>query len=181
VVYAQAGADSVAISTAKINRSVVSVSRPVFLFGGVGNDSLSATGSTAGTVIVGGEGNDSLTGGTGRDILIGGAGGDTVRGGDGEDILIGGFTDFDGDLAALRAIRAEWVRTDATQSTRVNRLRGAGGGLNLGFFLVPGTVDDDGVRDNLYGEGGTDWFFARKVTVVDNLPDDKNGEVFTWI
>jgi len=136
VVYGQAGADTIAVATAKIGKTNLSVTRPVFLFGGEGGDTLSATGATAGAVIVGGAGNDSLTGGSGRDILIGGNGGDTVRGGDGEDILIGGFTDFDGDLAALRALRAEWVRTDASLTTRVARLRGASGGLNQGFFLT---------------------------------------------
>jgi len=42
-------------------------------------------------------------------------------------------------------------------------------------------VDDDGVQDVLYGEGGTDWFIARKVAVADSLPDDKNSEFFTWL
>src|SRR5207244_12122204 len=64
---------------------------PAFLFGGDGNDTLDAGGSTANNVLVGGAGADALTGGSGRDLLIGGAGADTLRGGGGDDILIGGY------------------------------------------------------------------------------------------
>src|SRR5207302_5325888 len=101
-----------------------------FLFGGDGNDTLDAGGSTANNVLVGGAGADALTGGTGRDLLIGGLGADTLRGGGGDDILIGGYTDYDANVQALLAVMKEWGRTDATYNTRVNHLSGTSGGLN---------------------------------------------------
>lgn len=181
VVYGQAGNDAISIATTKIGKSNVSVARPVFLFGGDGNDTLNASGATAGVVVVGGFGSDTITGGLGRDLLIGGAGADNARGGDGEDILIGGTTDFDASLQILRALRAEWTRTDNSRSERIAHLRGRSGGLNQAWFLTTATVVDDAAADTLYGEGGNDWFFARRTAVIDSLPDDKKSEEFTWI
>src|SRR5439155_2747092 len=98
---------------------------PAFLFGGDGNDTLDAAGSTANNVLLGEAGADALTGGSGRDLLIGGAGADTLRGGGGDDILIGGYTDYDANLPALCAIMKEWGRTagiGADYNTRVKNL-----------------------------------------------------------
>src|SRR5207247_5976243 len=92
--------------------------------------------------------------------LIGGAGGDTLHGNGGDDLVIGNFTDFDANLTALDALMAEWGRTDADITTRVNHLNGsAGGALNGGYFLNNRTVHDDAALDQLYGEAGNDWFF----------------------
>src|SRR5262249_56295457 len=75
-------------------------------------------------------------------------------------IIIGNSTDFDANLNALNAVMAEWGRTDADYTTRVNHLNGsAGGGLNGGYFLNSASVHDDAALDQLYGEAGLDWFF----------------------
>jgi len=159
---------------------------PAFLFGGDGNDTLDAGGSTANNVLVGGAGADALTGGSGRDLLIGGLGADTLRGGGGDDILIGGYTVYDANLTALCAIMKEWSRTDANYNTRVNHLSGSlGGGLNGSYFLTAKTVKtvyDDAAIDSLFGEAGLDWFFARKSgTYKDKVNDLSTGEVVTAI
>src|SRR5205807_5576378 len=86
VVFGQAGDDSITLDTAKINKVTYSVARPAYVFGGDGNDTIDARGTTAGVVVVGGAGNDSVYGGSGNDVLIGGAGTDTVRGQAGNDI-----------------------------------------------------------------------------------------------
>src|SRR5207245_4053553 len=120
---------------------------PAFLFGGDGNDTLDAGGSTANNVLLGGAGADALTGGSGRDLLIGGLGADTLRGGGGDDILIGGYTDYDGNLQALCALMKEWGRTmgvGADYNTRVKNLTDGTGSpatrLNRSYFLTPKTV-----------------------------------------
>jgi hypothetical protein len=155
---------------------------PAIVLGGGGGDTLDATGSTAATVLVGGAGNDTLLGGSGNDILIGGLGSDTLHGNGGDDILIGGTTSYDGNLAALCALQREWGRTDASYSARVSHLQGVAGGLNGSDVLTTATVLDDGVADTLYGDVGTDWFFARTSGSTphrDRVQDRISGEVLT--
>jgi len=161
---------------------------PALLFGGDGNDTLDAGGSTANNVLVGGANSDALSGGSGRDLLIGGLGADTLRGGGGDDILIGGYTDYDANLTALCAIMKEWGRTDADYSTRVKHLSGSlGGGLNGSYLLTATTVHtvyDDAATDNLWGEAGMDWFFTKKPPpgrTKDKLNDVGTGEVVTTL
>jgi FG-GAP-like repeat/RTX calcium-binding nonapeptide repeat (4 copies) len=161
---------------------------PAFLFGGDGNDTLDASGSTANNVLAGGAGIDSLTGGSGRDLLIGGLGADTLRGGGGDDILIGGYTDYDANLTALCSIMKEWGRTDADYSTRVKHLSGSlSGGLNGSYFLTGTTVHtvyDDTAADSLWGEAGLDWFFTKKPPpgkTKDKVNDLSTGEVVTTL
>jgi hypothetical protein len=157
------------------------------LFGGAGNDSL--TGDSGNNVLLGGPGNDTLNGGgggndilvggdgndvlstvgSGRSILIGGLGTDQLTGGTYGDILIGGTTDYDTNTAALQAILAEWIRTDAGEdyATRISHIR-SGGGVNGAAQLSAGTVADDGSTDTLTGQlnaADLDWFWA-------NLPQD---------
>ena len=62
-------------------------------FGGIGDDTLDATGSTTGVRIDGGGGNDTLTGGDAADRLRGEAGVDVLFGGAGDDLLEGGSGD----------------------------------------------------------------------------------------
>jgi Ca2+-binding RTX toxin-like protein len=71
VVNAEAGDDQIRVSA--------SVSIPVTLHGGTGND-----------ILVGGSGPDSLSGGAGNDKLVGRGGNDALFGGPGEDRLFGG-------------------------------------------------------------------------------------------
>jgi uncharacterized delta-60 repeat protein len=179
VVYAQAGNDAVHLQTAKFGKTTVAVSVPALLFGGDGNDTLDASGSTANNILLGGAGNDTLTAGSGRDILISGPGADVLHAGGGGDILIGGTTDWDANLTALAALRAEWGRTDLAYQDRINHLDGTvAGGLNGSYLLNAQTAHDDGAKDQLDGGGGIDWFFAG---ASDGLGGRKRGEVVTTI
>jgi Ca2+-binding RTX toxin-like protein len=159
----------------------VYVTAPAFLFGDDGNDTIDASGSSANNVLEGGAGNDMLRGGSGRDLLIGGLGADLLVGAGGDDILIGGTTDFDSNLTALNAVMAEWGRTDADYATRVKHLSGTlSGGLNGATLLTASTVHDDAAIDTLYGEGGSDWFFALlSGTNKDTVKDQTLGEIIT--
>lgn len=77
--------------------SASSLSTPVTLFGGSGNDTISGgsgsdslSGSGGNDVLSGGTGNDTLDGGTGNDGLAGEGGNDSLIGGTGSDNLAGG-------------------------------------------------------------------------------------------
>jgi Ca2+-binding RTX toxin-like protein len=134
------------------------------LMGGANSDTLRGRGNH--DILVGGAGADFLFGGNGRDLLIGGTGVDLLAGGSGQDILIGGSTAHDPSETALQAILTEWLRTDVTYEARIQHLTGATtGGLNgsslLRFQNQPSdTVKDDGVADELRGQGDQDWFFS---------------------
>jgi hypothetical protein len=183
VVYGQAGDDTIKLQAAVINGTTVYVTAPAFLFGDAGNDTLDASGSSANNVLVGGAGNDVLQAGGGRDLLIGGLGADVLHGGGGDDILIGGTTAYDGNLSALNTVMAEWGRTDADYATRVKHLSGTlSGGLNGATLLTASTVHDDDAIDTLFGEGGSDWFFALlSGTNQDQVKDRASGEVVTGL
>jgi hypothetical protein len=99
----------------------------------------------------------------------------------GDDLVIGNATDFDANLSALSAIMAEWGRTDADYATRISHLNGSvSGGRSGGSFLNSATVHDDAALDQLYGEGGSDWFFyTASGGNKDKLNDLASGEVAT--
>jgi hypothetical protein len=103
--------------------------------------------------------------------------------GDGGDLLIGSTTGHDSNLAALNAVMAEWGRTDADYNTRVKHLNGTlSGGSNGGTLLTASTVHDDAASDTLFGEGGTDWFFALlSGAKKDTVKDQFLGEVVTGL
>jgi Ca2+-binding RTX toxin-like protein len=139
------------------------------LTGGARNNSLDARAFTGAATLGGGGGNDLLLGGAGadlidggdgRDVILGGRGADRLGGDGGEDLIIAGTTAHDSNLAALRAIAAEWSRTDRPYQARVQALR-VGGGLNGAFVLDAQTVFGDDQPDDLTGGDGLDWFFAR--------------------
>jgi Ca2+-binding RTX toxin-like protein len=176
-VYAQAGTDDVELEKAKISGQTRYIQDAAFVFGGDGNDSLDARGSSADNVIVGEAGNDTIWGGTDRDFLIGGLGADTIRGGSGDDVLIGNGTIYDANQDALAALMAEWGRTDANYSARANHLLGEESGLNGGYFLNPDTVLSDGAIDDLFGEGGTDLFFTSFTGPADDENNTSGGEM----
>jgi phospholipase C len=172
-VYGQGGHDAIVVAD--------DVTTPAFLFGGAGNDVLKAGGGP--TVAVGGAGHDVLLGGQAASILIGGAGRDLLGAGPGGSILIGGTTKYDANIAALKALEAEWSRTDETYLQRVTHLNGgATGGLNGAYVLNTSTVHDDGATDVLIGGTGPDWFFAHvSGKKRDLLFGVKPGEVVTDI
>jgi uncharacterized protein (TIGR03118 family) len=140
---------------------------PTLLDGGAGNDLV--TGGSGNNILLGGLGSDFLVGLGGRDILIGGDGRDVLLGGGGDDLLIGGSTVHDSNAAALIQIQGEWT-SPGSYNTRVARLRGGDGGLPK---LDSSTVIDDGVRDDLIGFSGLDWFFAADPDVIH---DRRSGE-----
>jgi len=57
------------------------------IFGGDGDDSFDASGTTDGIILDSGSGNDVLIGGSGNDTLAGGAGSDVLSGGAGDDTI----------------------------------------------------------------------------------------------
>ena len=151
-VYGQGGDDQIQVDSA--------VTTPAFIFSGGGNDRIQAGGGNS--VVVGGAGSEQLAGGPAASILIGGAGADSLQGNSENDLLIPGTTFFDANLAALKALLAEWTSGDF-YSRKVARLTGTDtGGLNGSYFLNIGTVFDDNAPDLLSGaSGGLNFHFAR--------------------
>jgi Ca2+-binding RTX toxin-like protein len=142
------------------------------VIGGAAADTL--TGDAGDNLLLGNGGNDVLTAGGGRNVLFGGAGADALTGGVGEDILIGGTTSHDANAASLRAIQAEWRRTDLNYQQRTDHLTGAvGGGLNGSAYLKSSTVRDDATADRLVGLDGLDWFWGISVEVADRVTGER--------
>jgi len=152
IIYANAGDDRVQIAGG--------ITLPVVAFGGTGNDRLKAGGGPS--ILVGGDGDATLLGGSGRDVLIGGRGADLIGVNGADDILIAGYTTFDGNLAALSLIWAEWT-SSRSFADRVANLSGtATTGVNGPAVLratgSDRTAFDDQAVDQLTGDGGNDWF-----------------------
>jgi Ca2+-binding RTX toxin-like protein len=142
---------------------LVGDANPNTLRGGRGND-----------ILIGRDHDDLLNGGRDRDILIGGNGADFMEGEEGDDVLIAGTTLYSDATAvgvpALRALRAEWSRTDRDYPLRADMLRW-GRGLASGFPLRPIlTVFDDAHADAVGGNQDRDWFFAPLTEVLDLDP-----------
>jgi Ca2+-binding RTX toxin-like protein len=173
VVYGQAGDDRIEIHP--------EVCLPSEIYGGAGCDRLK--GGSGHDVLVGGDGDDLLIGGQGRDLLIGGFGADHLLGNADDDILVAGWTTYDANALALRSVMAEWTST-RTYATRVANLR-AGVPSILGdgelFRLTDATVFDDGHRDILTGNQGTDWFFFNFECGGDDATDARSNESCTDI
>jgi len=144
-----------------------------YLYGGDGNDSL--RGGDGDDFISGGDGIDLVAGGDGRDILVGGLGSDLVLGNDHDDILVGGVYSQERDLDAVRAIQAEWTRTDVGYAGRIANLTN-GTGLNGGYVLNETNVFDDNAFDILLGLQGLDWFHAND---SQDLTDQRRNELLT--
>jgi Ca2+-binding RTX toxin-like protein len=125
---------------------------PVELDGGEGNDTLRGGGGN--DILIGGNGVDQLYGNGGNDLLIGGRGKDKLYSqGDG-DILIAGWTDYDGNINAIRELTSFWGTITADSSlgwyqSRVDVL--ANVGTAGGFKLNAITIHDDKELDVLDG------------------------------
>jgi hypothetical protein len=109
----------------------------------------------AGNDILVGSGGNVLDGGAGNDVLIAGWWSSVLVGGEGDDLLIGGVTAYDGDDAALAAIRDYWAGPD-DYATRAAGLA-AGEGVPL---LDATTVFANGGGNTLLGGDGLDLFFG---------------------
>jgi Ca2+-binding RTX toxin-like protein len=95
------------------------------IMGGAGDDQLKGCGGN--DILLGGDGRDRLCGDRGLDILIGGDHKDRLNGGSGNDLLTGNLFDADSeddgditvdflnDIAALKAIRVDWVLGTANE------------------------------------------------------------------
>jgi Ca2+-binding RTX toxin-like protein len=139
---------------------VGSITEPVILEGGDGDDHLLA-GLSTNALLSGGDGDDRLQGSLfGRNVLIGGDGRDRLHGGLlAENLLIGGRTTHDTRTAALEALLAEWSSPRRLED-RVENLT-SGGGLNGDVTLeARSTVLDDGLRDKLFGGLAQDWLLG---------------------
>jgi hypothetical protein len=105
-----------------------------------GNDLL--RGGAGVSVLLGGDGADTLCGGTGNNLLIGGRGADMVYGGGGSNVLVGGTTSYDNNSHTLVLL----AQQGATRGFLASSLRKGS------------TVQDDGVRNRLFGGAGSDWY-----------------------
>jgi Ca2+-binding RTX toxin-like protein len=147
-----------------------------YLAGGVGHDELD--GGDGADILLGGVGDDSLFGQLGLDLTIGGQGQDSIHGGQDGDIVIGSFTVYDDDRAALEAILDEW-NSGADYLVRIAKLRAGTGPVLNGIRLLAGvTVQDDNVRDTIWGNSALDWFFADLSGDADDdqVEDDRINE-----
>jgi phospholipase C len=171
-VYGQDGNDSINVAP--------DVTNSVYVFGGNGNDTIQGGGGQ--TVIVGGSGDNVLTGGTGASIIIGGSGHEQLNTGAGSALLIAGTTNFDANAEALRALEAEWSRTDKTFAQKMADLIGGGpGGKNVipnttqHIVLDDTTVQSQGGRDHITRSedtGAQDLVFAHIVGKKRDKIDD---------
>jgi hypothetical protein len=155
IVYGGAGDDVITVAG--------SVTTPAILFGGDGNNTITA--GNGPTVEVGGAGNDTLTGGNKNDILIGGGGTDTLNVNPGNNIAIAGTTLYDTNLVALGAIMNVWQGvTTANFAATVATL----GSSSFAYPLNTTTVKDDGVGNSILAGPGLDWIFANTDGVGNN-------------
>jgi hypothetical protein len=154
------------------------------------------TGGMGNSMLVGDANPNILVGGTGRNVIIGGAGADTLDASraSGDNILIGGTTDFDSNLAALKAIFAEWTRTDLSYKDRFSDLTTGTNGQNATplnrvngqlILLTPTTIHADSSPDQLIGSNLIDpatgkrvhnWFFVDADDTVVNFLNSSDHE-----
>jgi hypothetical protein len=185
VVIGQSGNDTITLAKRVSGSTVTPIMTPALLYGGSGNDTIDARGSTANNILIGGKGNDTLYGGGGQDILIAGGGADNLYAGSGNgDILIGGTTSFDTNPLALFSILAEWSNRSESYATRISHITGAtSGGRNGSYYLTAATVQDNNAVDTLYGGGiGLNWYFAHQNgSNLDVIIGQQSGELVTDI
>jgi hypothetical protein len=135
--------------------------------------------------VVDGAGDNVLVGGFGPSILIGGAGHADIQGGAGAALQIAGTTEFDANQEALRALEAEWSRTDESYGTKVGHIEGGGTGSLNGTYVFNGTtVQSQGGQDSLTHSTGSgmDLFFAHLFgDHTDTIYGLLTGEIVTEI
>jgi Ca2+-binding RTX toxin-like protein len=127
----------------------------VVFFGGDGNDTL--TGGAANDILVGGNGVDTLVGGNGMNLLIGGDGADRLKGSRLGDILVGGATPYDSgrlsDLRKLQSVLGVWT-SGAAYDARVTEISSA---MPSGWNLNGALTIDSSLRDSFGGANTRNW------------------------
>jgi Ca2+-binding RTX toxin-like protein len=129
------------------------------LFGGAGNDVLTATASSGGNVLDGGTENDVLTGSNNADTLRGGAGWDVLRGRGGVDYLYGD----DGNDTLRGGVGNDWAYGGAGDDA----IYGEDGNDTLFGDAGGDFIDGAAGRDTIFGDGflpaaadGNDWLLG---------------------
>lgn len=112
------------------------------------------------TLVIGGEGNDSLSGGTGVDTILGGSGNDTISGQKGNDSLDGGAgSDVLQESSDVNYVLSDTqltgLGTDSHTGFELVQLTGGAGGKKFTVSGFTGTA-------NLIGGGGADTIVAVK-------------------
>jgi Ca2+-binding RTX toxin-like protein len=149
-------------------REVFSDISRVEVYGGDGNDDVSADRTlTIPVHLYGGAGDDELRGGAGNDFLDGGAGDDRLNGQSGNDVIVGSFGadridgGFDDDLLIADAIDqisadrllADWSNSSLTPADRM---------ASLVTDLLDAKIADGAVDDS-DGDRGNDWVFGQSI------------------
>jgi autotransporter-associated beta strand protein len=138
------------------------------------------TGSQGNSLLVGDANANVLQGGAGRNVIIGGAGVDTIRGGGGDNLLITDATSYDNQIAALEALMKYW---DAA-TTFDSRVTGLKKGVTVGGLFLElnkNTVQNDNVKDHVYGGAGLNWFIADKNDILNDGAGPGSNDRLTWI
>ena len=129
------------------------------LTGGLGNNTLDASGFTGSATLLGGLGDDTLRGGAGDDYLDGGPGSDLLRGGAGHDELLGGGGSGD-DLGGEAGDDVLYGSDDGPDQLDGgpgrDRLFGRGGNDTLAGGSDDDILDGGSGDDTLAGNGGSD-------------------------
>src|SRR5262245_44994361 len=165
VVFGYGGDDTITVSPR--------VHVPVWLDGGIGNDTLTAGGGPA--LLMGSDGNDTLNGGRSRDMLIGGQGADNLSGSFSDDLLIGGTTTMDQQPDQLGRVFDNWVWIP--WSFRSPRRWECPGSHDR---LTNAGVVDDGAKDTLNGGPGRDLILGTDGVPPDDVIDSPNGKHGGW-
>jgi Ca2+-binding RTX toxin-like protein/Tol biopolymer transport system component len=196
---AASGADQIVYLALDGNDSITvdgSVSLPVTIFGGAGDDTLDASAAMVPVVLDGGSGNDVLRGGAGDDVLVAGPGTNWLYGGQGNNLFIGGgndtmtggsgddtyrvhfsdvvINDIQGgyntiDLSGVpQAVTLDFGQTDGTPQPVFS---GSTLALNGSFDLLIGTAFSDTLHagidgTELRGGGGNDQLSASAQGVI---------------
>ena len=125
------------------------------VYGSGGDDTIIA--GNGNNILMGGAGADSIRAGAGNNLIVGGTGIDTIVAGDGANLVIGGYTSFDSNATSLRAIEAEWTRTDLTIEQKQSELTAGINGLKL---AAGSTVIDDLAHDVVTLGKGKNWIWS---------------------
>jgi hypothetical protein len=180
------GAVPVAVTVNGAAQTIPAPPSPIGLivaFGQGGNDVIRESGTVGiPAILVGGGGVNRLSaaGSSANNLLIGGST-STLQAGNADDVLLAGSTVYDANLQALSALMAEWASTD-TYTNRVRDLFGNGpGGLNGSYHLNAQTVVRNTALSQLVGgTSGSSWFwFSESSQRMDRMASYRDGDVAT--